>query len=110
MCTTTLIPTSQVRIRLSLKHQFDLHLLPFFSSVAVAWIDNVGFCNYSLNTSTRFKVYFGIPRYVLGMVLLVLALTKHLSQSVAMYKATKQWQPNRYMKLFMQDGILYFFL
>ena len=25
-----------------------------------------------------------------------------------MYKATKQWQPNHYMQLFMKDGILYF--
>ena len=25
-----------------------------------------------------------------------------------MYKATKEWQPNRYMQLFARDGILYF--
>jgi hypothetical protein len=25
-----------------------------------------------------------------------------------MYKATKKWQPNHYMQLFMKDGILYF--
>ena len=25
-----------------------------------------------------------------------------------MYKATKEWQPNHYMQLFVRDGILYF--
>ena len=25
-----------------------------------------------------------------------------------MHKATKQWQPNHYMQLFVKDGILYF--
>ena len=25
-----------------------------------------------------------------------------------MYKATKKWQPNQYMQLFVKDGILYF--
>ena len=50
-----------------------------------------------------------IPRFVLSAVLFVLALTQTLKQSVAMYKATKQWQPNRYMMLLVQHGIIYFF-
>ena len=25
-----------------------------------------------------------------------------------MYKATQKWQPNRYIQLFVKDGILYF--
>jgi hypothetical protein len=27
-----------------------------------------------------------------------------------MYRATKEWQPNHYMQLFVKDGILYFFV
>jgi hypothetical protein len=41
-------------------------------------------------------------------MLLILALMSTLKESVAMYKATKQWQPNHYIQLFAKDGILYF--
>ena len=53
-------------------------------------------------------VYAAIPRFILGATLLILAVTQTLKQSVTMYKATKQWQPNRYMERLMGDGILYF--
>ena len=43
-------------------------------------------------------------------MLLILALVRTVKGSVGMYKATKQWQPNRYMKLLAKDGILYFFV
>jgi len=41
-------------------------------------------------------------------VLVILAVSQALKQSFEMYKATKQWQPNRYMQKMMGDGILYF--
>jgi hypothetical protein len=41
-------------------------------------------------------------------MLLILAIISTLKELVVMYKATKQWQPNHYMQLFMKDGILYF--
>ena len=43
-------------------------------------------------------------------MLFVLALVQTLKESIAMYKATTQWQSNRYTKLFVKDGILYFFV
>ncbi|KAI9573186.1 hypothetical protein HD554DRAFT_2059614 [Boletus coccyginus] len=70
---------------------------------------NLPFCSFFLNVPPNITVYFMIPRFVLSAVLLVLALAQTLKQSVQMYKATKQWQPNRYMKLLVSDGIIYFF-
>jgi len=53
-------------------------------------------------------VYCAIPRFLVSVTLLILAVTRTLRQLVDMYKATKQWQPNRYMNLFTRDGIFYF--
>ena len=67
------------------------------------------FCNNSLSdTASMFAVYEEIPRFILSAILLILAITQTLRQSVNMYKATKQWQPNRYMQRLVRDGILYF--
>ena len=33
-----------------------------------------------------------------------------MKESVEMYEATKQWQPNRYMQQFVRDGIIYFLM
>lgn len=60
--------------------------------------------------TTGFAVYVSTPRFVLSALLLILALGRTLGQTIEMYKATKQWQPNRYLKLFLTDGILYFIL
>ena len=53
-------------------------------------------------------VHAEIPRFILGAMLLILAITQTFRESVNMYKATKQWQPNRYMKRLARDGIIYF--
>ena len=47
-------------------------------------------------------------RVALSMMILILAIISTLKDSVVLYQATKQWQPNHYMKLFVKDGILYF--
>ena len=49
-----------------------------------------------------------IPGFILSSALLTLAIIPTLKQSLDMYKATKKWEPNRYMKLLVRDGILYF--
>ena len=38
----------------------------------------------------------------------MLALVQFVKQSLQMYRATKQWQINRYMGLLVRQGILYF--
>ncbi|KAF8428932.1 hypothetical protein L210DRAFT_3652216 [Boletus edulis BED1] len=47
-------------------------------------------------------------RLTLGAMLTILAVFQTLKQSFRMYKATKRWQPNRYMQKLVKDGILYF--
>ena len=60
------------------------------------------------NVPFMLKVYQVIPRFILGAMLLILAVTQTLKQSVNMYKATKKWELNRYMERLVKDGILYF--
>ncbi|KAF8119664.1 hypothetical protein EV363DRAFT_1196382 [Boletus edulis] len=60
------------------------------------------------NVSLVPGVYYAAPRLVLGALLAILAVFQTLKQSFEMYKATKQWQPNRYMQKLVKDGIFYF--
>ncbi|KAF8122304.1 hypothetical protein EV363DRAFT_1182981 [Boletus edulis] len=61
---------------------------------------------------SRALLLFGVPyvalRLALGVMLTILAVFQTLKQSFLTYKATKQWQPNRYMQKLVKDGILYF--
>ena len=43
-----------------------------------------------------------------GVAICVLALVQFVKQSLQMYRATKQWQLNRYMNFLVSQGILYF--
>lgn len=44
-----------------------------------------------------------------GAAMCLLAIIRFVRQSLQMYRATKQWQPNRYMSLLVTQGIFYFF-
>jgi hypothetical protein len=80
-----------------------------YLSVTIAGFPDASFCGFVLNVPSNLTVYFMIPRFVLSAVLLILALMRTLTESVAMYRATKQWQPNQYMGLLVKHGIIYFF-
>lgn len=75
----------------------------------VAQIQDSSFCSVLLNIPPNVTLYFLIPRFLLSGLLLVLAVTQTLRESIDMYRATKQWQPNRYLKLLARHGIIYFF-
>ena len=90
----------------------SVHLILPFPLVTIAQVQDFpdsSWCNIVLNVPPNLTICFMIPRLVLSVVLFILALTRTLKESVTMYKATKQWQPNRYMRLLMKDGIIYFF-
>ena len=57
---------------------------------------------------TPLQLGISIPRFVLGVALLVLAVVPTLQQSVEVYRATKAWQSNKNMQKLTRDGILYF--
>ena len=46
----------------------------------------------------------------LGFLLFVLVIIPMFKELRAMYAVTKQFQLNRYMKLFVREGIMYFFV
>ena len=75
----------------------------------VAQIQDSSFCSVLLNIPPNVTLYFLIPRFLLSGLLLILAVTQTLRESIDMYRATKQWQPNRYLKLLARHGIIYFF-
>ncbi|KAF8119657.1 hypothetical protein EV363DRAFT_1495117 [Boletus edulis] len=82
------------------------------ASVRVIQVLDFSFCSGSFsysNTSLRlFGVYFVVPRLALSATLTILAVFQTLKQSFEMYKATRQWRPNRYMQKLVKEGILYF--
>jgi len=44
------------------------------------------------------------------LLLLILALIPPVKESIAMYKGTGRWEPNRYMSLIVKEGVAYLFL
>ena len=85
------------------------HLLPPFPSVRVIQVPDFSVCSaLFINTPSQIDLSITIPRVILGITFLILAFIPTLKQLVEMYRATKQWQPNKYMQLLMREGILYF--
>ena len=85
-------------------------LITFFSLVTIVQVVNFTFCNDSPPVTLLGYLGDAVPRFILSITLLILAVIQTLKHSVEMYRATKQWQPNRYMQLLVRDGILYFLL
>ena len=86
-----------------------LHLLPSTSLVTVIQITNFSLCNATfINTPLLTNMYISIPRFILGVTLLVLAVIQALKQLVEMHKATKQWQLNQCIQQLVTDGVLFF--
>ena len=81
-----------------------------FSPVTIVQVIDVAFCNISITNVSSQMLPWVITtlRLVLAAMLLILAVISTLKGSVVMYKATKKWQPNHYMQLFVKDGIFYF--
>ncbi|KAF8552126.1 hypothetical protein OG21DRAFT_177636 [Imleria badia] len=76
-------------------------------SVTIVQVLNSSYCNYSIGT-TPSVTYRAIPRFVLGVALLILAFIPSLKQSIEMYKLSKRWQTSRSMKLLIKEGTVYF--
>jgi len=80
-----------------------------YLSVTVVQVIDVSFCNISYSQATSHLLWsLTALRFVFAVTVLMLAVISTLKESIALYKATKQWQPNRYMQQLVKDGILYF--
>ncbi|KAN0082464.1 hypothetical protein V8E55_008259 [Tylopilus felleus] len=74
---------------------------------------NLSVCLLITNDATTEQAVhsaIAIPQLLFSITLLILAIIQTWRQSVDMYKATKQWKPNKYMQHLMKDGMLYFFV
>ena len=66
------------------------------------------FCVVQPNTLIWTKVA-GIVQSILSGTMCILAIIQSMRESFQMYRVTKQWQLNRYMRVMTEQGILYFF-
>ena len=83
---------------------------PSSSDIAVATIgpSDVSFCVVQPHTLIWTKVA-GIVQSILSGTMCILAIIQSMRESFQMYRVTKQWQLNRYMRVMTEQGILYFF-
>ena len=72
-------------------------------------LEDSSFCSVSSDLLPTITFILLAFRFLLSSLLLILALTRTWKESVDMLRATKQWQPNRYMTLLARHGIIYFF-
>jgi len=80
------------------------------ATVAISQVLDYSVCQETLTVIGPDMKYIVIQPTVFYVLLLTLALVPTAKQSIAMYKATKQWQPNRYMSLIVREGVFYLFL
>jgi len=76
--------------------------------VSVGQVLNFKFCNYASTLTTPSATWRALPRFVLGAVMLILAVIPTLKYSINMYRVTKTWQSNRSIKLLLKEGAVYF--
>ncbi|KAF8547005.1 hypothetical protein OG21DRAFT_1527454 [Imleria badia] len=84
----------------------------YLSSITVQ-VGNFSYCYASSSSNTqsqRFASHMidSSLQFVLSVTLLILAGFQTLKQSVEIYRVTKQWKLNQYLKQLMEDGIVYF--
>ncbi|KAF8119702.1 hypothetical protein EV363DRAFT_1196235 [Boletus edulis] len=83
-------------------------------SVTVVRVFDISFCNVSFVNGPPTRGFFiavvVLPGLLLAATLFIFAVFQAVKQSVELYKATKQWQPNRYVQQLVSDGITYFAL
>jgi len=69
---------------------------------------NFKFCSYASTLVTPSATWRALSRFVLGAAMLILAVIPTLNYSIDMYRGAKTWQNNRYIKLLVKEGAVYF--
>lgn len=73
----------------------------------VAQMFGFSFCMVQSDTLIWSNVV-DIIQITLGAVMCLLIAAQFIRESLQMYKATKQFQPNRYLNLLVREGMIYF--
>ncbi|KAF9232808.1 hypothetical protein BU15DRAFT_67125 [Melanogaster broomeanus] len=76
--------------------------------VTSAEVMDVRVCTVTFNGISRIATYLFIPRFILGVLLCILAITQFIRQSLEMHAVLKRWRSNQYMELLVRESILYF--
>jgi len=79
-------------------------------SVAISQVLNYSVCTEVDTVMGPYMKYVVIYPTLFDLLLLVLALIPTVKETTVMYKATKRWQPNRYMSLIVKEGVFYVLL
>ncbi|KIJ64936.1 hypothetical protein HYDPIDRAFT_28282 [Hydnomerulius pinastri MD-312] len=69
---------------------------------------NVVLCTIVLNVPSQLTIYLYVPELVLSSLLCIFALVRFVTHALEMRRALGKWQSNRYMKLLVQESILYY--
>ncbi|KAF9231085.1 hypothetical protein BU15DRAFT_82843 [Melanogaster broomeanus] len=77
-------------------------------SVTAMELINTKSCAFAYSDGTYLLTYINVSRTVISVVLCVLAVSQFLRHSWERRRALGRWQTNRYMKLLVQESILYF--
>ncbi|KAF9232299.1 hypothetical protein BU15DRAFT_67583 [Melanogaster broomeanus] len=73
-----------------------------------AEVINMELCIPSYNVGTELSLYIYVCSTAISVVLCSFAIVQFIRHSLGMHKALGKWQSNRYMKLLVQESILYF--
>ncbi|KAF8130139.1 hypothetical protein EV363DRAFT_1262895 [Boletus edulis] len=78
-------------------------------TVTISQLINFSVCDgYFTNTVQVANELSAILQFALSGTILTLTIARTLKQSLELYKATKQWKPNKYIQQLLKDAVLYF--
>ncbi|KAF9232295.1 hypothetical protein BU15DRAFT_81386 [Melanogaster broomeanus] len=77
-------------------------------SIADVEVVNMELCTWSYNGGTELIISLHVLSTVVNGVLCSFAVVQWIRYSLEMHKVLGKWQSNRYMKLLVQESILYF--
>ncbi|KAF8123688.1 hypothetical protein EV363DRAFT_1228376 [Boletus edulis] len=66
-------------------------------------------CSFTLTTQT-WNIAAVTIQCILGTFLCILVVAKFMRESLQMHQTTGKWQMNRYLRLLLRDGFLYFLI
>ena len=66
------------------------------------------FCVIQVSGSSLLGKVLDVVQIALGALMCLFVIIKFVKESLQMYKVTKRWELNRYMKLLVREGMFYF--
>ncbi|KAF8123687.1 hypothetical protein EV363DRAFT_1587224 [Boletus edulis] len=80
---------------------------PTYVIASVAQLLDFMVCSFVLTTQT-WNIVTATTQCTLSIALCILVVAKFVRESLQMHQMTRKWQMNRYLRLLVRDGFLYF--